>query len=108
MFPILVVLAVACLLVAILAAVFLTTLACAGLLVAFILHKLGLDRRLIAYLMKSGRGSGHFKVRVDDLDVPVTAVWMIGHGEGRADRFDRSHDEDSAAEPRDPTFRRLE
>jgi len=87
LFPILVILAVACLIAAVLAIVFLSVLAVAFLLTAIVLHKLGLDRRLIAHLSRSGRASKRFKARVDDLDVPITAVWTVD--EPRPGRWDR-------------------
>ena len=77
LFPILVILAVACLIAAVMAIIFLSALAVTGLLTAIVLHKLGLDRRLIAYLSRSQRTAKGFKARVDDLDVPITAVWTI-------------------------------
>lgn len=75
--PILIVLAVAFLVAAILAIVFLSVLAVTGLVSGFILHKLGYDRRLVAYLMQKSRTSPNVKVRVDDLDVPITATWRF-------------------------------
>ncbi len=78
MVPILVVLAAVCLVAAILAAVFFIIVGFTGLIVALILHKLGYDRRLIAYVMQRGRASGHVKVKVDDLGVPVTRIWTFG------------------------------
>jgi hypothetical protein len=78
--PILVVLAVACLIAAILAVVFFAVVAITGLIVALILNRLGYDRRLIAYFMNRGRTSRHVKVKVDEFGVPVTTVWTFGHG----------------------------
>jgi hypothetical protein len=75
--PILIVLSVAFLIAAILAVVFLTVLAVTGAVVGFILHKLGYDRRLLIYVMHKGRTSRHYKVPVDDLDVPITTTWRL-------------------------------
>ncbi|APW61611.1 hypothetical protein BSF38_03133 [Paludisphaera borealis] len=82
--PILIVMGVVCLIAAILAAVFFMVVAFTGLAVAFILHKLGYDRRLIVYVMQRGRTSRNVKVKVDDLGVPVTRIWTFGdEGPGR-------------------------
>jgi len=88
LFPILVIAAVACLIAAVLAVVFLSVLGVAFLLTAIVLHKLGLDRVLIAHLTRSRRAPKGFKARVDDLDVPITAVWTID--ESSSERRNRS------------------
>lgn len=85
--PILLILAVACLIAAVLAIVFLSMLAIALLITAIVLHKLGLDRRLIAHLTRSRWASKPFKFRVDDLDVPITA-WTID--DSSSERWGRS------------------
>lgn len=77
LFPILVILVVASVIAAIMALLFLAALTVAGLLTAIVLHKLGLDRRLIVYLSRDSRPAKGFKARVDDLDVPITAVWTV-------------------------------
>lgn len=76
--PILIVMGVVCLVAAILAAVFFIVVAFTGLSVALILHKLGYDRRLVAYIVQRGRTSPNVKVKVDDLGVPVTRIWTFG------------------------------
>ncbi|WP_165246583.1 hypothetical protein [Paludisphaera soli] len=60
--------------------VLLTAVACATLFVAFVLHKLGWDRRLVAYLMKKQgvRVAPVAKVRFDDMDEPIEAHWSFG------------------------------
>ncbi|MDG3007539.1 hypothetical protein [Paludisphaera mucosa] len=60
-------------------AVVLAIFAATALLVAFVLHKLGWDRRLIAYLVhkQRGRTSPPVKVWVDDLDAPIEARWSF-------------------------------
>ena len=75
--PILVVMAVVCLIAAILAIVLLVVTAVTGLSVLFVLHKFGYDRRLMAYFADRGGVSPRVKVRVDDLDIPVTSVWSF-------------------------------
>ncbi len=60
--------------------VVLTAAACATLLVAFVLHKLGWDRRLVAYLMKKQgvRFAPPAKVKFEDMDEPIEAHWSFG------------------------------
>ncbi|AMV35835.1 hypothetical protein [Planctomyces sp. SH-PL62] len=60
-------------------AVVLATFAVVALLVGFVLHKLGWDRRLVAYLLrKQGvRIAPVAKVRFDDLDEPIEARWTF-------------------------------
>lgn len=60
-------------------AVVLATFAAVALLVGFVLHKLGWDRRLIAYLMKKQgvRIAPVAKVKFEDLDEPIEAHWTF-------------------------------
>lgn len=75
--PILVVLAVVCLIAAILAVVLFAVVAVTGLSALFILHKFGYDQLLIAHIAQRGRTSPNVKVRVDDLDLPITSAWTF-------------------------------
>lgn len=63
-------------------AVVLTAFAVAALVVGFILHMLGLDRRLLAYLMrKQGVHVATFRFpkepEADDRDAPIEARWTM-------------------------------
>ena len=63
-------------------AIVMATFAATALLAAFILHKLGWDRRLVAYLMrKQGVHVATFrfqeKPEVDDMDAPIEARWTM-------------------------------
>jgi hypothetical protein len=76
--PILLVMALVGLVVAIVAAVVFIASAFTLLVAALILHKLGYDRRLVAFLMRRFRPAHIVKVEVDEFGVPVTKVWTFG------------------------------
>jgi hypothetical protein len=76
--PMLLVMAAIGLVVAIVAAVVFMASAFTLLIAATILHRLGYDRRLIAYMMRRFRPSHIVKVEVDEFGVPVTRVWTFG------------------------------
>jgi hypothetical protein len=83
--PILLVMAVVGLVVAIVAAVVFMASAFTLLIAAMILHRLGYDRRLIAYMMRRFRPTHVVKVEVDEFGVPVTKVWTFGQtGPGKS------------------------
>lgn len=75
--PILVVMAAVCVIAALLAIVLLAVTAVMGLSIAFVLHKFGYDRRLMEYLAARSGASPPVKVRIDDLDLPVTSTWSF-------------------------------
>jgi hypothetical protein len=81
--PLLVVMAVLGLIAALLAIAFLAVAAVMGLSVVFVLHKLGYDHRLLAYLAERGGASPPVKVRIDDVDLPITSTWSFESPRGR-------------------------
>lgn len=76
--PFLVVMVVVSLVVAIVAAVLFLVTAFTGLVAGLILHKLGYDRRLMAFVMRRVRPSHVVKVEVDEFGIPFTKVWTVG------------------------------
>ncbi len=81
--PILVVMAVVCVIAAVLAIVLLAVTVVTGLSIVFVLHKFGYDRRLMAILAERAGASPPAKVRIDDLDMPITSTWSFETPRGR-------------------------